>query len=428
MSDAADIRIYLIKKKKGRLYKSDAIVPLILEKEGIQGLRFSHGTSGIPELICTAGISADNAAQSSEARSCGSAPLPGLYQISISDTKNFWCAALSGNGAVGIDIEERNRSLTPRLVKRFHSLEQKYLSGLEPASSEWEEEVLTIWTRKEAYSKFCGSGLSIGLAHFSVVDEDLFFTETIRCGQRPQACVRSVALNSTLFCALCTEAYMPRCSPSISIAAFDYDGQPPMSPLAAASEILAARNISSAELKKKLEYKGYTRQEADAAAEEMRARGYLDDEGYALRQMTLEAKKGRSEQLIRRNLTAKGLKAEDVDSALQQLSEAGESEFDRAMAAAQKVFPLPSADCCLTDERNCFRKGRCDPDEKHCPQDPGYLDEKHCPQDPGYLDEKPSPEDPRYPDEKQLAKIGRKLASLGYRSGIIYKVLDQYRK
>ena len=75
--------------------------------------------------------------------------------ISVSDTKNYWCCALT-EGAVGLDIEE-NRNVKAVMVKRLHPLEQQYLSGLEPEGREWTEEFLTIWTRKESYMKFCES-------------------------------------------------------------------------------------------------------------------------------------------------------------------------------------------------------------------------------------------------------------------------------
>jgi len=352
--------IYFIKKRKGRKYTSEAIVPLLLEQEGIIGLHFCHGISGEPELIPESGTISTN---------------PGPYRISISDTKSYWCAVIGQANSMGIDMEEKGRKVAPQLLRRLHPLEQQYLSGLTPGSREWEEEFLTIWTRKEAYSKFCGAGLSMGFGKFSVVDGDLNYGTSISCHLRPDAFVQNIELNSALTCSLCTEN-----TERPVVIPFDYHGQPLVSPQTAAADILSVRNLSSAELKKKLMSKGFTPEEAQNTAEEMAAKGYTDDEAYATRQAALQARKGRSRQLIQRNLASKGLGQDDISAALDQLEEDGESELERASAVAEKLFPIP--------DRN---KG-----------------------------EAPL-------EEKQLAKIGRKLASLGYGPSIIYKVLDRYR-
>ena len=96
--------------------------------------------------------------------------------VSVSDTKSRW-AMLAADRPCGLDVEENSRNLTVATAKKLHPLEQQYLSGLEPLGSEWRSEFLNIWVRKEAYMKFCGEGLRMGLSKFSVLDEQLNYAD-----------------------------------------------------------------------------------------------------------------------------------------------------------------------------------------------------------------------------------------------------------
>ena len=353
-----EMTIYLIKKKKNRIYKSEDIVPVILENEGLTELSFTHGSSGEPLL---------NNADSS---------IPCPWKISVSDTKNYWACAISDSGDIGIDIEEENRTVKESVVKKLHVLEQQYLSGLETGSGEWTREFFAIWTRKEAYSKFCAAGLAIGFKRFSVIDRVLEYGKTISCQGRPEASVTELALPFGLYGALCTEHDAPG---ETDVRILKYDGQPPLPPLTAGAEMLSVKSVSTAELSAKLQKKGYTKEESDAAASELASRGYIDDSAYASRQAVLAARSGKSQNLIKRELAGKGLSQSDIEQALENLSEeSDESEFDRAFALAQKTLPLPE-------------------------------------------------DDGEKPDDKQLAKVARRLSSKGYAPGIIYSILEKYR-
>ena len=133
------MNILFLEKNKYRVYKSEQIV------EALLGKMLTH-ENGAPKM-------------------------EGAY-ISISDTKNYWCCAVSEN-PVGIDIEEFSRTVKPALAKKLHSKEQEYLSALSPGGSEWREEFLSIWVRKEAFMKLKEEGLRMGLASFSVIDDGI---------------------------------------------------------------------------------------------------------------------------------------------------------------------------------------------------------------------------------------------------------------
>lgn len=351
--------VYLIKKKKNRIYKSEDLIPTILENEGLQGFEPVHGPSGEPLLSSTD----------------GAASVP--YRISVSDTKNWWAAAVTDSGDVGLDIEEASRNVKDAVVKKLHNLEQQYLDGLESGSSEWTEEFLNIWTRKEAYSKYCGAGLAIGFKKFSVLNRVLEFEDTVSCQGRPEGLMTSLSLPFDLKGSLCTAPAAG--APDICIQEIKNDGKPPVPALSAAMDMLSVRSVSTAELAAKLQKKGYTPGEARSAAEEMAARGYIDDSAYAARQAMLSARSGKSERLIKHELSQKGLSGSDIDSALENLrEESGESEYDRALAQALRILPIPE-----------------EGEEKA--------------------------------DGKKLARLGRRLSSLGYSPGIIYSILDKYK-
>ncbi|MCR4804458.1 MAG: 4'-phosphopantetheinyl transferase superfamily protein, partial [Clostridia bacterium] len=164
------MKIYCVKKKKGRKYTS---VQLAREAAGIS---LDHDPSGRP-------VDAE-----------------GSCHLSISDTKNWW-VMLVCSSPCGLDIEEKSRSISEAVVKKLHPLEQQYLNALSEGSSEWREEFLQIWVRKEAYMKFCGEGLSLGLVRFCVLDEELAYAAVTQAKNHPQASLVPVDLGNGLACA-----------------------------------------------------------------------------------------------------------------------------------------------------------------------------------------------------------------------------------
>ncbi len=111
----------------------------------------------------------------------GTAHLPAL-SFSISHSHKAVCVAVSGKFHVGLDIEripekaiDISAALTPEEVK--------YLSGLEPSAQI--KEVITIWTVKEAYSKFLGLGLFMDFQELTVdlAQDRLLLNDETGCPQ-----------------------------------------------------------------------------------------------------------------------------------------------------------------------------------------------------------------------------------------------------
>ena len=337
------MKIYVIRKKKGRKYTSPACA------KAAAGIALEYEESGRPVAVSEDG-----------------APL----HVSVSDTKNWW-AMLTADSPCGLDLEENSRNLSAVTAKKLHPLEQQYLGGLEPLSSEWRAEFLAIWVRKEAYMKFCGEGLRMGLGRFSVLDETLAYAKQICAKNHPAAYVASLDLLPGLTAAIACGA--PDEEPEVILC--EYAGESERNALDEAAALLAGRSYMSADLQKKLRAKGYEAEEADAAVERLRELGYLDDASYARTYASDAARKGKGKLRIARELAQKGAEAKTAKEALEAVAEDGEqlSERERAMAEAQKM---------LRGEK---------------------------------------------PDEKMLARIGRRLSSYGYEPSVIWDVLGKLR-
>ena len=277
------ITIDLIKKEKGRVYKSEAIVRELF------GLELSHDEEGAPLL--------------------GNGSF-----ISISDTKDHWACAISDR-PLGIDIEELSRRVKPSIVRKFHKDEQEYLAVLSEESREWTEELFSIWTRKEAWSKYTKKGLSIGFSKFSVLENSV---EGVPLG--------SFSAKGIMFgFAGDTQAM---------VVEKDYDAPMEQSALDYAAGLLDVRAYSEAELSKKLEGRGYDEAETTEALEKLKEYGYVNDRAYAesLSQRAAESGKGslRIEAELRRRGLEKGLAKEAA-------SEHKEGEYERALEIAKSI-------------------------------------------------------------------------------------------
>ncbi len=348
--------IHLLQKKKGRLYRSEDIVRFIFSQDGDSSVSLSYDASGAPLLLSEDG-----------APSCG---------ISISDTVRFWAAAVAPESNLGLDIEESSRRIKPSTVRKLHPLEKTYLTALEEGGAEWINEFLCIWTRKEAYSKFCGAGLAIGFGSFSVLDADLAYRETISCKGRSPAAAVQLSLPFGLIGALCTEPGAGLGEPEIRL--IKYEGSLAVAAREAAADMLFSRNMSSQELVEKLVKKGYKRDEASNVASEMKTKGYIDDADYALRLARRLADSGNSRSRIKHLIKEKGLSDQDMEAALENLEDEGLlSDKERAAEIARTMLPFSG------EERTA--------------------------------------------DKKALAKLARKLSSLGYSANTIYSILDKYR-
>lgn len=315
------MRVFIVEKSKGKIYKSESMVRTLFNYE------LSHDEDGAPyvEGAC----------------------------ISISDTKNFWACSVCDH-PIGIDIEEASRTVKAAVAKRLHKDERAYLSVLTEESSEWKEEFLSIWVKKEAYMKLKGEGLKMGLASFSVIDTGLAKSKKYK----------------RLFV-----GYAGDSECEISMA--EYDAPFEKSCLESASDMLDARMYTEAELSKKLMQKGYSKEDIDEAMLKLKDYAYINDENYAKAYAEKLARDGKGPVKIEMELVKKGIERSLAKVAAAQYKE---DQKPKALDAAQKVLKN-------VDLKSLEREER----------------------------------------EKYLAKVARKLSSLGYESGVIYDTIDKLR-
>lgn len=83
--------------------------------------------------------------------------------FSISHTDGAIFVAVS-NGNIGVDIEKISRARKGVMQKSFTDDEKQYCDGQD-------ERFFEIWTKKEAYAKYTGKGLSEGFSAFSVLSD-----------------------------------------------------------------------------------------------------------------------------------------------------------------------------------------------------------------------------------------------------------------
>ena len=336
------MKLVLIRKKKGRRYTSEDCA------REAAGVTLAHDPAGRPY------------AEAPE----------GLF-VSVSDTKNWW-GMLTASTPCGLDLEENSRNLTAATAKKLHPLEQQYLEGLQPLSREWKAEFLSIWVRKEAYVKYCGEGLRMGLAKFSVLDEALEYAPRVQAKDRPEGYVFSLDAAPELTAA----AVLQKPEELESVELCSYAGAAEKDVLDEAADLLTARSYFRKDLEKKLQAKGYSREEAEDAAARLQELGYLDDEAFAKDLAAEAARKGKGKLRIQRELSQKGADAQSAKAALEavQADEEQLSERERAMEEAQKLL-----------------RGT------------------------------------EHPDEKTLARVGRRLSALGYEPSVIWDVLGKLR-
>lgn len=146
----------------------------------------------------------------------------------------------------------------------------------------------------------------------------------------------------------------------------------------AALRYLENRMRTRWEMKKRLTEKGFDQEEISETMEWLAQSGYIDDAAYGCEYIRYGFEKGRSINRIRLELMDRGLSGEDIEKAAYAYEDEYEidimeSEYERAMAQGKKIADINGT------------------------------------------------------DEKALAKMGRRLSSLGYSGNIIYKVVGHYK-
>lgn len=153
-----------------------------------------------------------------------------------------------------------------------------------------------------------------------------------------------------------------------------------------ASSYLARRFRTESEVRKHLAEKDYSASEIDDAVQELKAHKYIDDYEYALLYIEYGFEKSRSGNRIMRELAEKGVSQDVISFAYEDyMYNNNVDEYSIAYKHALKMFVNATEGICLN-------------------QDSVIDNEKK---------------------EKIFARIGRNLASRGFNSNIIYRVIDE---
>lgn len=93
------------------------------------------------------------------------------YDFSYSHTHSAILCAITGKGKIGADIEEIKKAPLNVMRRVFHSKEIEYVQNSSPALID--RHFFEIWTRKEAYTKYLGTGLATELTSINTLSSDL---------------------------------------------------------------------------------------------------------------------------------------------------------------------------------------------------------------------------------------------------------------
>ena len=157
---------YLSKSNGRRFLVARALLRTILGRYlGVRptALFFDYGRNGKPEL----------------AQGCN----PGGLRFNLSHTGNIAIYAITRNRAVGIDIEDPSRTVDMQPIVRRNCSKQEQ-ADLKSVPEELQQQAFfTCWTRKEAYIKARGDGLS---AHLNQITVSLVPGEPARLIDTPE--------------------------------------------------------------------------------------------------------------------------------------------------------------------------------------------------------------------------------------------------
>lgn len=107
-------------------------------------------------------------------------------EFSVSHSGKFW-VCLFDTEPVGVDIQIIRRSSQEKIMKRYYRPEEK-----EFVETVGEEGFFQIWTRKEAYAKYLGTGLTEELKSISTVtNPDVSFIDfEVSAGIKGSCCMK----------------------------------------------------------------------------------------------------------------------------------------------------------------------------------------------------------------------------------------------
>ena len=124
--------------------------------------------------------------------------------FNLSHTSDYMAVAVAQNCQLGIDIEQiKARNNLAALVKKcFSQQESNYWQQL--SSAEQIQQFYQFWTRKEAFVKATGLGISLGLKHcqIDINQPELFYSVPSVCGLAKQWHNRDLELCTNLCAAV----------------------------------------------------------------------------------------------------------------------------------------------------------------------------------------------------------------------------------
>ena len=338
--------------------------------------------------------------------------------FSVSHSGDLWICLLD-KAPVGVDCElavgeagaaptgqegaaPQGRPFAKLAARYFAPAEQQLFEALGADETAF----LQIWTRKEAYVKYTGKGLSQGLSSFSVAEgSDLqpgavCFAERLPAAEEAwngqEGDLSPVSLQPLQIPYHGAVAACCGRKAEVAVLPLPVPAEEDLLDAAkeAALDFLSVKERTEAEVRKKLKEKEFDSTTIDQVLDFLKECSYVDDASYALRYVRWGASRGRGPLRLERDLTEKGIPRNLVKEAVRVYREEG---------GAEDPFCSGSADCTAD-----------------APADPFF--EAALAEGRRILENAGSPEDP---DEKLRAKILRRLASKGYSAGTAYKVVSR---
>lgn len=174
---------------------------------------------------------------------------------------------------------------------------------------------------------------------------------------------------------------------------------------------LSSRMRTECEVRRYLQQREYSQEEIQEAVMELKDYGYLNDAHYCGEYYRYAKTKGKADRRILQELIQKGVSAETAKNAIARLREEEEQVLtEHAMAEGQNAGQ---------QDAGAYRQEGV----QHTKSDDwtvaGQVAVKMA---------KAQIASGRALDEKFLAKVGRRLAGLGYESGMVYEVLGRLRR
>ena len=134
-----------------------------------------------------------------------------LIEFNVSHSGGAALLAFARGRALGVDVEQIRENFDPEtLAQRFFSVhEQRQLAALAPA--EKHHGFFRCWTRKEAYIKATGSGLSLPLGEFDVSlrsgDDNALLATRPNAAEAARWSLRDVPAGDGYLAALCVRGH-----------------------------------------------------------------------------------------------------------------------------------------------------------------------------------------------------------------------------